>query len=672
MTDGQRPDTKLKWIGAILAAGPLYFIGAWLYITHYALFTILVYIGIGLALTFCCLWQAKRYGIPCLHQLAEAYEKFIHARGQHRRNAILTSGDYGAVIDTDSAPYARAEFAKNWHINQTIESTAYNTQRLLPAPTPQPLLARDLMDDLLKLAQENLRHDLHDEKRWLIGQAVASGELVMSEFMNEFCNTMICGQPRKGKTTAMLWLILNVIASGGKIMVLDPHASHKRRGLLHKLSALEEYFFVPPHFHMTEETVYRQFKELQRIYEQREATGAETPLLLVICDEYAELLDKIRDKHKHREVETIIANVIKGGNKFGMLMLLANHNWQVEYIGGSKIRDNITGAISFLTSDNQYVMVLGIKDHQGVTLPPLTAGEAVVKRTGYELERVRFPLTTEEDIATFIASMRLLRTSQPNYRTTTPNYQPNYCNTDRDSGSSTAYQTASPIWTPPQRHSPTSLYNEAKPPYNHHSLADTSNTRQHVTAPLYEYTAAQQPPYDTPSTDEPTTDELPNYPPEEKEKGICTGKVRPELPNFPKRTPRKLSDKKKARIQLEAEMLMREYKHVPRKMLQERSGVSADEYADFKAFCAAMGYPRNIPKDISDAEWEALKAAYDYRCLDCGRQEPDVTLEKDHVLSRDLGGKHSVSNIQPLCRACNNRKQQRIIDYRKDTFNVSN
>lgn len=65
------------------------------------------------------------------------------------------------------------------------------------------------------------------------------------------------------------------------------------------------------------------------------------------------------------------------------------------------------------------------------------------------------------------------------------------------------------------------------------------------------------------------------------------------------------------------------------------------------------------------SQWEALKIAYDHRCLGCGRQEPNISLAKDHIVPISLGGSDHILNIQPLCKSCNSAKLDKVIDYRK-------
>lgn len=50
-------------------------------------------------------------------------------------------------------------------------------------------------------------------------------------------------------------------------------------------------------------------------------------------------------------------------------------------------------------------------------------------------------------------------------------------------------------------------------------------------------------------------------------------------------------------------------------------------------------------------------------CLRCGRDDIPMTI--DHVLPVSKGGSNYISNIQPLCRACNSSKRDKHIDYRQ-------
>jgi 5-methylcytosine-specific restriction endonuclease McrA len=71
------------------------------------------------------------------------------------------------------------------------------------------------------------------------------------------------------------------------------------------------------------------------------------------------------------------------------------------------------------------------------------------------------------------------------------------------------------------------------------------------------------------------------------------------------------------------------------------------------------------PGAHTEAQRQALKARYGYRCLRCGRCEPEVALTRDHMIPLGLpGASDAIDNIQLLCGPCNSWKGRRRLDYR--------
>jgi hypothetical protein len=69
---------------------------------------------------------------------------------------------------------------------------------------------------------------------------------------------------------------------------------------------------------------------------------------------------------------------------------------------------------------------------------------------------------------------------------------------------------------------------------------------------------------------------------------------------------------------------------------------------------------RNAPGQHTFEDWQKVKALFDYRCVWCGRQEPEVVLTEDHKIPLTKDGTNNIDNIQPMCLSCNSSKKTRV------------
>lgn len=101
-------------------------------------------------------------------------------------------------------------------------------------------------------------------------------------------------------------------------------------------------------------------------------------------------------------------------------------------------------------------------------------------------------------------------------------------------------------------------------------------------------------------------------------------------------------------------------------------GINAPRYIDGMSqspeyVCRAAHKRRALKRanggEYTIQEWLELCDKYGNKCLSCGRN--DVPLTVDHVVPIILGGTNDISNLQPLCRSCNSKKNKHVIDYRQ-------
>lgn len=72
---------------------------------------------------------------------------------------------------------------------------------------------------------------------------------------------------------------------------------------------------------------------------------------------------------------------------------------------------------------------------------------------------------------------------------------------------------------------------------------------------------------------------------------------------------------------------------------------------------------QNCTEHHTEDEWIALKRRYSHVCPSCLRQEPEISLTRDHITPLTKNGDDTITNIQPLCKSCNSKKSTRLIFY---------
>lgn len=111
-----------------------------------------------------------------------------------------------------------------------------------------------------------------------------------------------------------------------------------------------------------------------------------------------------------------------------------------------------------------------------------------------------------------------------------------------------------------------------------------------------------------------------------------------------------------------------------RRSYQQANGVAISErrskhYQKNKpSICLAVRKRKRGIKAIDElllGEWESVVAACDNTCIVLGCGKSPVTM--DHVIPLSKGGRHHISNLQPLCSFHNDSKGTKNTDYREMT-----
>jgi 5-methylcytosine-specific restriction endonuclease McrA len=128
------------------------------------------------------------------------------------------------------------------------------------------------------------------------------------------------------------------------------------------------------------------------------------------------------------------------------------------------------------------------------------------------------------------------------------------------------------------------------------------------------------------------------------------------------------------RVRIHRQKYAREHREIFRKSMRKHRSKHLAEYRE-KSRAYQKAHPEYFRRKVqerkakilsvggsyTEEEWHALCKRFGNICLCCKKKKP---LTIDHVVPICKGGSNTIDNIQPLCLECNQRKHNRIIDYR--------
>jgi hypothetical protein len=177
---------------------------------------------------------------------------------------------------------------------------------------------------------------------------------------------------------------------------VDPHINAPRDSLAKIIEPLSPWFVRPVlDFSVADAAeIVAYFQYMLDEFTARQkpnGTIGKQPLFCVI-DEWNELVDLLDDDELAVAVKAV-RTIARGGRKYQMWVCLAAQNWNLEATGGSQVRKNIPGRIAFNAEMADLRLILNTRDIRALNqlcIPPLGKGEAIMKRAGIGIHRVRF------------------------------------------------------------------------------------------------------------------------------------------------------------------------------------------------------------------------------------------------------------------------------------------
>ncbi len=463
-----------------------------------------------------------------------------------------------------------------------------------------------------KMARLNRRLPLK-QKRMVVGLTPAH-HCVFNDLSTSY---IIGGLPGQGKSTIAAWLGCMWVVLGGHIALIDPHLHHKEESLYARISPLQRWFVGPP-VSFDEEEVDQALELLEWLwdeYNQRRHSMAGKQPLLVIIDEFNELLDEL-GKKEHEFACKVMRKLLRGGRKHGIVVCLIAQNWDLESTGGRAIRTTTGIKIVTPADASEYKLVLGLNDDQVKELPALTRGQAHVKKPGSKILTLLYPNTTQASCAAIAREVAHIEAT---------------------------YSSAE---TPPV-------------------VSFLPEPIRRITEPV----VALVQPLETTHFEEEIITKI------EDEKAKNTGIS--HLSMGDKRACGDVSSDKweRAAVPLDDKCISTEVQQeiirmhvIERKShgdISRKVKLAGRKYAAvYVPLYRRLGLSAHPDDVITPDEWQYLKQLHNSSCLACGRSEPGITLEKDRVLPGSKGGTYALRNVQPLCRSCNAAKGDRTIDYR--------
>jgi len=210
----------------------------------------------------------------------------------------------------------------------------------------------------------------------------------------------IGGLQGSGKTWTAVLLILQALAGGANVLVIDPHDGDPE-SLGSRLKPVHHLLAAPVASNPTD-TLKVAAKVRAELARRASGQSADRRLWLLVVDEWTAL----QRGEVGAEIASVVEAVTQEGRKLEIDALLNGQRWSSTRGGGNDLRNTLTSAFVHRMRPEDARMLTGLRAEQ---LPKdmlqLAPGECYVQTTAGDFTRVVMPRMSDTDVAAFAARL---------------------------------------------------------------------------------------------------------------------------------------------------------------------------------------------------------------------------------------------------------------------------
>jgi hypothetical protein len=213
----------------------------------------------------------------------------------------------------------------------------------------------------------------------------------------------IGGASGSGKSTTVRSLLYQLVLSGCKLVMVDPHIQNKNESLAYEFSKIKSAHIQEcPPCDGNEQAVLVRVRYLAKEYKYRKNSNAASPKIVFVLDEYNALIRNFSEDGK-QELTSLILTISQEARKFGIYVMIIAQRWSENDLGGKNcgaaIRSSLSSRICHRFSDEDNAKRF-ISGHYGAKALRLAKGHFFFSDTNGEIQEMITPQTTRADGAT--------------------------------------------------------------------------------------------------------------------------------------------------------------------------------------------------------------------------------------------------------------------------------